>query len=133
MLRPTKALATLSPRFAAMYSEIGRPSIPQEQLLRAVLLQALYTMRSERLLMMRLADVRRGTVAGDKNYDMRRCVGCYAVSQRQRIRKLRDRGGERVVWMFTFAATAYNLVRQRTLGGPSVITTARRAPAALHA
>ena len=46
-----EALATLSPRFAAMYSQIGRPSIPPEQLLRALLLQALYTVRSERLLM----------------------------------------------------------------------------------
>src|SRR3954454_19365570 len=45
------ALAALSPRFARMYSEIGRPSIPPEQLLRALLLQSLYTVRSERLLM----------------------------------------------------------------------------------
>jgi transposase len=44
-------LKTLSPRFARMYSDIGRPSIPPEQLLRALLLQALYTIRSERLLM----------------------------------------------------------------------------------
>jgi transposase len=44
-------LKTLSPRFARIYSEIGRPSIPPEQLLRALLLQALYTIRSERLLM----------------------------------------------------------------------------------
>src|SRR4051812_41512147 len=41
----------LSPRFTKMYSEIGRPSIPPEQLLRALLLQSLYTVRSERLLM----------------------------------------------------------------------------------
>ncbi len=44
-------LAALSPRFDAMYSELGRPSIPPEQLLRALLLQSLYTIRSERLLM----------------------------------------------------------------------------------
>ena len=44
-------LETLSPRFARMYSDIGRPSIPPEQLLRALLLQGLYTIRSERLLM----------------------------------------------------------------------------------
>ena len=43
--------ATLSPRFTKMYSDIGRPSIPPEQLLRALLLQSLYTVRSERLLM----------------------------------------------------------------------------------
>jgi transposase len=42
---------TLSPRFSAMYSTIGRPSIPPEQLLRALVLQSLYTVRSERLLM----------------------------------------------------------------------------------
>jgi transposase len=43
--------AELSPRFTKMYSDIGRPSIPPEQLLRALLLQSLYTVRSERLLM----------------------------------------------------------------------------------
>src|SRR6267142_161244 len=41
----------LSPRFTTMYSAIGRPSIPPEQLLRALVLQSLYTVRSERLLM----------------------------------------------------------------------------------
>jgi transposase len=44
-------LAALSPRFTKMYSDMGRPSIPPEQLLRALLLQSLYTVRSERLLM----------------------------------------------------------------------------------
>jgi transposase len=44
-------LADLSPRFDRMYSDMGRPSIPPEQLLRALLLQSLYTIRSERLLM----------------------------------------------------------------------------------
>jgi transposase len=33
-----------------MYSQIGRPSIPPEKLLRALLLQVLYTVRSERML-----------------------------------------------------------------------------------
>lgn len=46
-----EVFATLSARFEALYSEIGRPSIPPEQLLRALLLQYLYTVRSERLLM----------------------------------------------------------------------------------
>jgi len=41
----------LSPRFDAMYSWTGRPSIPPEKLLRALLLQMLYSIRSERLLM----------------------------------------------------------------------------------
>jgi transposase len=46
----------LSPRFARLYSDIGRPSIPPEQLLRALLLQSLYTIRSERLLMEEIDD-----------------------------------------------------------------------------
>ena len=46
-----KILAELSPRFNKMYSAIGRPSIPPEQLLRALVLQLLYSVRSERLLM----------------------------------------------------------------------------------
>src|SRR5436853_2871289 len=46
-----QVLRELSPRFTKMYSDIGRPSIPPEQLLRALLLQSLYTVRSERLLM----------------------------------------------------------------------------------
>jgi len=46
-----QVLTVLSPRFTRMYSAIGRPSIPPEQLLRALLLQSLYTVRSERLLM----------------------------------------------------------------------------------
>jgi transposase len=43
------ALKELSPRFAQMYSEVGRPSIPPERLLKASLLMALYTVRSERM------------------------------------------------------------------------------------
>ena len=46
-----EVLTTLSARFTKMYSDIGRPSIPPEQLLRALLVQSLYTVRSERLLM----------------------------------------------------------------------------------
>jgi transposase len=45
------ALKEVSPRFARLYSDIGRPSVPPERLLRALVLQALYTIRSERLLM----------------------------------------------------------------------------------
>ncbi len=44
------ALKELSPLFEQMYSEVGRPSIPPERLLKASLLMALYTVRSERLL-----------------------------------------------------------------------------------
>ena len=46
-----EALQTMSRRFASLYATTGRPSIPPEQLLRALLLQVLYTVRSERLLM----------------------------------------------------------------------------------
>jgi len=48
------ALAGLSQRFSRMYAWGGRPSIPPEKLLRALLLQALYTVRSERQLMEQL-------------------------------------------------------------------------------
>lgn len=48
------ALTKLSPEFNKIYSELGRPSIPPERLLRALLLQVLYTVRSERLLMEQL-------------------------------------------------------------------------------
>src|SRR4249920_1119204 len=44
-------LNSMSPLFGAMYAEGGRPSIPPEKLLRAQLLQMLYSVRSERLLM----------------------------------------------------------------------------------
>jgi transposase len=55
-LRPLvdEALKKLSRRFTAMYAHGGRPSIPPEKLLRALLLQVLYTIRSERLLMEQL-------------------------------------------------------------------------------
>jgi transposase len=49
-----KALAELSGEFQAMYSREGRPSIPPEKLLRTLLLQVLYTIRSVRLLMEQL-------------------------------------------------------------------------------
>ena len=48
------ALRELGPQFDAMYASHGRPSIAPEKLLRALLLQALYTVRSERLLMEQL-------------------------------------------------------------------------------
>ena len=47
-------LVELSPQFKTMYSKIGRPSIPPEKLLRALLLQILYSVRSERMLMEQL-------------------------------------------------------------------------------
>ena len=58
-LRPIReianeALSALERDFAALYAPLGRPSIPPEKLLRALLLQAFYTIRSERQLMERL-------------------------------------------------------------------------------
>ena len=55
-LRPIRTMVDeilkhLSPQFSKMYAKVGRPSIPPEQLLRAQLLQMLYSVRSERLLM----------------------------------------------------------------------------------
>ena len=49
-----EALAGLTKDFAALYSGIGRPSIAPERLLRALLLQAFYSVRSERQLMERI-------------------------------------------------------------------------------
>jgi transposase len=58
-LRPIRALVDaalrkLSPSFGKLYSHEGRPSIPPERLLRALLLQAFYSVRSERQLMEQL-------------------------------------------------------------------------------
>ena len=47
-------LTDLSPAFEALYARVGRPSVPPEHLLRALLLQAFFTVRSERLLMEQL-------------------------------------------------------------------------------
>lgn len=47
-------LAELDPEFTAMYSRIGRPSVPPEQLLKATVLMALYSVRSERAFCERL-------------------------------------------------------------------------------
>jgi transposase len=49
-----EALEALSPEFERLYSCVGRPSIPPEKLLRALLLQAFYSVRSERQLMEQL-------------------------------------------------------------------------------
>ena len=49
-----EALRELQPRFRKLYAKTGRPSIAPEKLLRALLLQALYSVRSERLLMEQL-------------------------------------------------------------------------------
>src|SRR2546427_11543905 len=60
-LRPIRAmvdgiLKEMSPQFAKRYADVGRPSIAPERLLRGLLLQIFYTVRSERLLMEQLQD-----------------------------------------------------------------------------
>jgi len=47
-------LARMTKEFAGLYAEVGRPSIAPERLLRALLLQVFYSVRSERLLMEQL-------------------------------------------------------------------------------
>lgn len=59
-LRPIRKMTDeifkqLSPRFAGLYARVGRPSIAPEKLLRALLLQVLYSVRSERMLMEQLS------------------------------------------------------------------------------
>ncbi|HEY4425224.1 MAG TPA: IS5 family transposase [Pyrinomonadaceae bacterium] len=59
-LRPIRKMTDeifkqLSPRFDQLYSRVGRPSIAPERLLRALLLQLLYSVRSERMLMEQLS------------------------------------------------------------------------------
>ena len=49
-----EALRELKPRFSRLYAKAGRPSIAPEKLLRALLLQVLYSVRSERMLMEQL-------------------------------------------------------------------------------
>jgi transposase len=53
-LRATRLLAALDGEFAKLYADSGRPSIAPERLLRALLLQAFYTIRSESQLMEQL-------------------------------------------------------------------------------
>ncbi len=58
-LRPIRAIVNealerLEGAFAPLYAQVGRPSIPPEKLLRGMLLQAFYSIRSERQLMERL-------------------------------------------------------------------------------
>ena len=91
-----KALAELGPQFNALYARNGRPSIPPEKLLRALLLQVLYTVRSERLLLEQL----------DYNFLFRWFVGLSiddAVWDATVFSKNRDRllGGEVANGFFT--------------------------------
>jgi transposase len=83
-----RALERISPHLGTLYVNFGRPSVPPEQLLRALLLQALYTIRSERQLMEQL----------DYNLLFRWFVGL---------------GMDQAVW----SATTFSKNRDRLLGG----------------
>src|ERR1700720_1830439 len=62
------ALAQLGPAFDAIYARSGRPSIAPERLLRALLLQVLYSVRSERLLMEQLDCQHRWEKSGEPRH-----------------------------------------------------------------
>jgi transposase len=73
-------LAELDGEFAKIYADSGRPSIPPERLLRALLLQAFYTIRSETQLMEQL-DYNCCTAGLSGSGSMSRC-GCRRCSRR---------------------------------------------------
>src|ERR1700693_3121500 len=85
------ALAALSRDFAALYSGLGRPSIAPEMLLRAMLLQAFYSIRSERQLMERLEfDLLFRWVVGVGVHDAAGDPSCFS---KNRDRLLQGEGG----------------------------------------
>jgi transposase len=110
-----EVLAALDIEFEALYRGTGRQSIAPERLLRASLLQAFYTVRSERQLMEQI------------NYNLlfRWFVGLgiddavWDHSTFSKLRKTKHRGVGRVAFQFTFAMAAYNLIRM-----PRLLSTA---------
>jgi transposase len=115
-LRPIRAvvngiLADLSPEFSKLYARRGRPSIPPERLLRALLLQAFFSIRSEPLLLEQLRYnllFRWFVGLSEEIFGWTKTVG--------NLRKLHFIGlrlvGESVRW----TSIAFNLVRMRNLG-----------------
>ena len=115
-----EALVALEHEFSALYAPIGRPSIPPEKLLRAMLLQAFYSIRSERQLMERLeydllfrwfvvSDTACGAEHQRPKFGDRRTHDAARRLCHQSARPQAHRRGVRG-WAFTFAAAAYNLV-----------------------
>ena len=116
-LRPIRqmvdeVLKGLSGRFDRMYAETGRPSIAPEKLLRALTLQVLYGVHSERMLVEQLgyaiSQVIRKlieTVFGD-------------AKQHGILRQVKLRGLAKVELLFTLAATVVNLRRLPKLFAP---------------
>ncbi len=84
-----RVLKGRSRHFARMYARLGRPSIPPEKLLRALLLQVFYTLRSERMLMEPL------------NY---KCAG-ISRSEAEDERALRERSSDPLGLEFCAAAS----------------------------
>lgn len=120
-----RALADMSRTFRAAYSDTGRPSIPPETLLKALLFQCLYTIRSERELCRRLkTDLLCHSGQGEQR------SAAFRKSQRRRklveeffgwaktvagMRRARHVGREKIKQCFDLAAAAYNLVRMTNL------------------
>jgi transposase len=86
-----EALSALEREFAALYSPIGRPSIAPEKLLRAMLLQAFYSIRSDRLLRERLeydllfrwfVGIGVDDAAWDHRCSRRTATGCWKATSR---------------------------------------------------
>ena len=92
-LRPLRemvdtVLQEMSPRFARLYAKVGRPSIAPERLLRALLLQIFYSIRSERLLMEQLDY--NPPVGGFVGMEMDERVWDHAVFSKNRERLLNE-------------------------------------------
>src|SRR2546426_459387 len=92
-LRPIRAmvdgiLKEMSPQFAKRYADVGRPSIAPERLLRVLLLQIFYSVRSERLLMEQLQYnlLFRGLVGRERKGE----VGTHAVLTKNGERLLNE-------------------------------------------
>jgi len=107
-----EALRELQPRFHKLYAKTGRPSIAPEKLLRALLLQALYSVRSERLLMEQL----------DYNLLFRWFVGLNmddAIWDVTVFTKNRERLLEVLCLHCSSQGTSWNRSGQRSVSGPA--------------
>jgi len=112
-----EALSSLEREFASLYSPIGRPSIPPEKLLRAMLLQAFYSIRSERQLMERLefdllfrwfVGLGVDDPAWDHSVSRRTATGCLKVISRRSswVQFLLNRGSRSCSRPITSQSTA---------------------------
>jgi len=131
-LRPIRAmiaeaLTQMDRRFENLYSQMGRPSIAPERLIRALLQQVLYLIRSERLLVERLE-----YNLLFRNRRTSRHAG-YALSIKARklieesfgwakdidlLRRPKVRNRKKIEFATLLTFTGYNLVRMRNLLGP---------------